>query len=160
MALPKDEAARLIYAPNVQHNSALNSVKFLSSCFAGAVAGILGLENWAGFALFAASILLTAACMYVVNCKGRPTKYVSGGVKELANPGQDNVFSFVLVWTLFYGASWPRSKFILRSDPACLLTCLPLAVGRLSYHIVPQELCTVWLFSQIWDHHANQLPLI
>ncbi|KAL5527899.1 hypothetical protein ACEPAG_6700 [Sanghuangporus baumii] len=103
MASTKDESARLIYAPNVVHNSALSSVKFLASCFAGAVAGILGLENWQGFAFFAASILFTTACIYVVNCKGRPAKYIPGGVKELANPGQDNVFSFVLVWTLFYG---------------------------------------------------------
>lgn len=103
MAPSKEVAARLIYQPNVVHNSALHTVKFISSCFAGAVAGILGLENWRGFALFIFSTLLSAAVMYVVNCKGRPTKYVAGGVKELANPGQDNVFSFVLVWTLFYG---------------------------------------------------------
>ncbi|EJD01699.1 uncharacterized protein FOMMEDRAFT_142240 [Fomitiporia mediterranea MF3/22] len=103
MSSVKDDSTRLIYPPNVVHNSALNSIKFLSSCFAGAVAGILGLENWLGFAFFAASTLLTAACMYVVNCKGRPAKYIPGGVRELANPGQDNVFSFVLVWTLFYG---------------------------------------------------------
>lgn len=103
MASTKDEATRLIYVPNVQHNSALYTVKFLSSCFAGAVAGILGLENWQGFVLFLASLLLTGACTYVVNCKGRRAKYVPGGVRELVNPGQDNVFSFVLVWTLFYG---------------------------------------------------------
>lgn len=105
MASMKDERMRLIYAPNVIHNSALNSVKFLSSCFAGAAAGILGLENWQGFVFFAASTLLTAACLYVVNCKGRPSKFIPGGVRELANPGQDNIFSFVLVWTLFFGES-------------------------------------------------------
>ena len=99
----KDEAAQLIYSPNVQHNSTLYTVKFLSSCFAGAAAGILGLENWKGFALFVISTFFTAACMYFVNCKGRPSKYVPGGVSELLNPGQDNMFSFVLVWTLLYG---------------------------------------------------------
>ena len=103
MASTKEEQARLIYPPNVQHNSALYTTKFLSSCFAGAAAGILGLENWRGFALFVASTLFTAACIYIVNCKSRPSKYMSGGVSELVNPGQDNVFSFVLVWTLFYG---------------------------------------------------------
>ena len=105
MASTKDESQRLIYPPNVVHNSTLNSVKFLASCFTGAVAGILGLENWQGFAFFAASTLFTAACIYVVNCKGRPAKYLPGGVKELVNPGQDNVFTFVLVWTLLYGES-------------------------------------------------------
>lgn len=103
MAPSKEETAKLIYQPNVLHNSALNTVKFLTSCFAGAVAGVLGLENWLGFALYVASTLFSAAAMYIVNCKGRPTKYVAGGVKELLNPGQDNIFSFVLVWTLFYG---------------------------------------------------------
>ena len=105
MAMTKEDAARLIYTPNVLHNSSLHTVKFLSSCFAGAVAGTLGLENWAGFAFFGMSTLLTAACLYIINCKGRPSKFIPGGVKDLANPGQDNVFSFVLVWTLFYGKS-------------------------------------------------------
>ena len=105
MATTKEEKARLIYAPNVLHNSSLYTVKFLSSCFAGATAGILGLENWSGFALFLVSILFSTGCMYVINCKSRPTNYVAGGVKDLVNPGQDNVFSFVLVWTLFYGMS-------------------------------------------------------
>lgn len=103
MASSKDEATRLIFAPNVQHNSALYTIKFLSSCFSGAVAGILGLENWRGFTFFIISTLFSALCMYIINCKGHPAKYVSGGVRELVNPGQDNVFSFVLVWTLFYG---------------------------------------------------------
>lgn len=106
MAATKDEAAkaRLIYAPNVLHNSSLSNVKFISSCFAGATAGVLGLENWAGFALFVISTFFTAACLYFVNCNGRPKKYVAGGVSELLNPGQDNIFTFVLVWTLLYGA--------------------------------------------------------
>ncbi|TDL30061.1 hypothetical protein BD410DRAFT_780586 [Rickenella mellea] len=103
MASTKDDAAQLIYTPNVQHNGVLNSAKFLSSCFAGAVAGVLGLENWLGFGLFVMSILLSSAFMYAINCKGRPAKYITGGVWELVNPGQDNMFTFVLVWTLFYG---------------------------------------------------------
>ncbi len=105
MATTKEDKARLIYAPNVVHNSSLYTVKFLSSCFAGATAGILGLENWSGFALFLVSTLFSTACMYVINCKSRPKNYVIGGVKDLVNPGQDNIFSFVLVWTLFYGTS-------------------------------------------------------
>ena len=103
MSTAEDTAAQLIYAPNVQHNQTLTTVKFLSSCFSGAVAGILGLENWLGFALFFASTLLTSACIYAINCKGRPTKYLQGGLSELVNPGQDNAFTFILVWTLFFG---------------------------------------------------------
>ncbi|KAI0071836.1 hypothetical protein K474DRAFT_1629950, partial [Panus rudis PR-1116 ss-1] len=96
-------AAQLRYPPNVQYNaSKLYTVKFLSSCFAGAVAGILGLENWRGFALFLLSVLFTSACLYI-KAKGRPAKYFPGGLWELVNPGQENIFSFILVWTLFYG---------------------------------------------------------
>lgn len=98
-----DTAAQLIYAPNVLHNQSLTTVKFISSCFAGAVAGILGLENWLGFALFFASTLLTSACIYIVNCKGQPAKYLQGPISDLINPGQDNIFTFILAWTLFFG---------------------------------------------------------
>ncbi len=102
-AATPEAAAQLLFPPNVQYNnSRLYTVKFLSSCFAGAVAGVLGLENTLGFALFVFSTLLTSSCLYL-KCKGRPGKFVPGGWWELVNPGQENTFSFVLVWTLFYG---------------------------------------------------------
>ncbi|KAF9458467.1 hypothetical protein BDZ94DRAFT_1270526 [Collybia nuda] len=103
MSTPAEAAAQLIYPANVQANSSLTSVKFLSSCFAGAAAGILGLENWLGFALFLSSTLFTSLCIHSINCRGKPSKYIQGGLSELVNPGQDNAFTFVLVWTLFYG---------------------------------------------------------
>ncbi len=117
-ATTKDEAARLIFAPNVLHNNVLTTVKFLSSFFAGAVSGVLGLENWAGFGLFVAATLFTAACIYAVNCKGRPKKYIAGGAWELVNPGQDNVFSFVLAWTLFFGACTAPAAPSSLTEPA------------------------------------------
>lgn len=102
-AATPEAAAQLLFPPNVQFNNPrLYTVKFLSSCFAGAVAGVLGLENTLGFALFIFSTLLTSSCLYV-KCKGKPAKFVPGGWWEIVNPGQENVFSFVLVWTLFYG---------------------------------------------------------
>ena len=107
MSSTADASAQLIYGPNVLHNQSLTTVKFLSSCFAGAVAGILGLENWLGFALFFASTLMTSVCIYAINCKGRPAKYLQGGLGELINPGQDNAFTFILVWTLFFGDPFP-----------------------------------------------------
>jgi hypothetical protein len=101
--LPQDQSAQRLYPPSVQSNgSKIYTTKFISSCFAGAAAGILGLENWLGFALFLASTLLTSACLYV-QCNGKPSKYIPGGWTEMVNPGQENTFSFVLVWTLFYG---------------------------------------------------------
>ncbi|KAJ6513376.1 hypothetical protein C8R45DRAFT_963458 [Mycena sanguinolenta] len=104
MSTPAETAAaQLVYIPNAQFNSTLTSVKFISACFAGAVAGILGLTNWSGFALFLASTLLTALCMAFINCAGQPKKYVPDGWAGLLNPGTDNASTFVLVWTLFYG---------------------------------------------------------
>ena len=98
-----DTAAQLLYPPNVQFNaSRIYTIKFISACFAGAVAGTLGLESWLGFALFILYTLLTSACLYV-KCKAKPAKYMAGGFWELVNPGQENMFSFLLVWTLFYG---------------------------------------------------------
>ncbi|KAF9266099.1 hypothetical protein L218DRAFT_95536 [Marasmius fiardii PR-910] len=99
-----DVSVQYLFAPNATYNLVnLTTVKFLSAVFAGVVAGILGLENYAGFALFIASTLWSALCMHVVNCRGKPQKYVQGGWKDLVNPGQDNAFTFVLAWTLFYG---------------------------------------------------------
>jgi ER membrane protein complex subunit 6 len=103
MASEQDLAQQRIYMPNVMHNQSLNNVRFISACFAGAVAGILGLENTKGFLLFIVSTLLSAASIYFINCKTRPNKFLSGGWWELVNPGQDNLWSFVLVWTLAYG---------------------------------------------------------
>ncbi|KAG5725755.1 hypothetical protein E4T56_gene4965 [Termitomyces sp. T112] len=103
MSTTAEAAAQLIYPANVQANSSLVNVKFLSSCFAGAAAGILGFENWLGFAFFLASTFITSTSIYTINCRRRPEKYIQGGLAELVNPGQDNIFTFVLVWTLFYG---------------------------------------------------------
>ena len=110
-----DQQAQLLFPPNVKYNaSRVYSIKFISSCFAGAVAGILGLENSLGFALFVLATLLTSACLYV-KCKGRPAKYIPGGWWELVNPGQENIFSFILVWTLFYGAPVPATPLRRRA---------------------------------------------
>jgi ER membrane protein complex subunit 6 len=103
MATADEAAAQLIYGPNILHNTSISTTKFLSSCFAGAAAGILGLEDWRGFVLFGASTLFTATLLSTISCKGQPKKYVRGGWVELANP---DVFSFILVWTLFCGLNF------------------------------------------------------
>ncbi|PFH48996.1 hypothetical protein AMATHDRAFT_148662 [Amanita thiersii Skay4041] len=103
MATAAEAAAQRIYPPNVLANSSLITVKFLAACFTGAAAGILGLENWSGFLFFLLSTVFTTICIYFLNCHGKPQKFVPGGFAELVNPGQDNIFTFILVWTLFYG---------------------------------------------------------
>ena len=99
----EDKTAQLVYPPNVLSNSSIANTKFLSACFSGAAAGILGLTHWTGFILFTVSTVLTATVICFANCKGKPGKYFQGGLLELVNPGQDNAFTFILVWTLFYG---------------------------------------------------------
>ncbi|KZT02153.1 uncharacterized protein LAESUDRAFT_730497, partial [Laetiporus sulphureus 93-53] len=86
MSTTPKQATQLLFSPNVQYNNArLYTVKFLSACLAGAVAGILGLENVLGFALFILSTLLTSACLYV-KCKGKPAKYMPGGLVGAREP--------------------------------------------------------------------------
>lgn len=110
-------AAQLIYPQHALANTnTLASIKFLSSCAAGMVAGVLGLENQYGFALFTLSSLITGFAVYIIHVAERKAtastkatrsstidSFVRGGIWEIVNPGQDNVFSFVLLWTLFYG---------------------------------------------------------
>lgn len=92
-----------LYAPNVLHNSTVQTVKFYAASFAGAVAGTLGYQTWRGFAVFALAMALASGLLVFINCGGRPNAYFKGGILELANPGQDNLMSFILAWTLFYG---------------------------------------------------------
>ena len=118
----QDKAAQLLYPPHVVQNVAtLFNIKYLSSCFAGAVAGVLGLENWAGFALFALTTLITSALLFVVKCYAAPQKYVYGGLLPLINPGTDNIFSFILVWTLFYGMY--RTSLLILFSVWLILSC-------------------------------------
>lgn len=110
-----------IFAPNAQSNAnSLANVKFLSACFTGAIAGILGLQKQYGFALFLISSVITALSVYLLHMpkaystsrfRERSAKdsgpsvrlYAPGGAWDLLNPGQENVFSFLLTWTLFFG---------------------------------------------------------
>lgn len=104
MSTPAELASQRLFAPHIVTNThTVSTIKFISSSLAGAVAGILGLENAYGFALFALSTLFSSLCMLVLNFGGKPRKYLPGGWVEMVNPGQENVMSFVLVWTLFYG---------------------------------------------------------
>jgi len=105
-----EHKASLIYGPHLQTNlSTVFSVKFFVSVFAGATAGVLGLTNLAGFLLFALSTLFSAALVVLLKCGGSPAKYVgdgSSGFLHLLSPGMDNIFGFILTWTLFYGMSF------------------------------------------------------
>ncbi|KZT60845.1 hypothetical protein CALCODRAFT_515201 [Calocera cornea HHB12733] len=100
-----DARLQLLYAPHVTSNTAtLATYKWLCTSFAGSIAGVLGLENYAGFALFVGSIVLTSVGVWVLLCGGKDVdRFVQGGWWEIMNPGQENIASFILFWTLFYG---------------------------------------------------------
>lgn len=116
------QEAEKIYAPHATFNAnELSNVKFLSACFAGAISGILGLQKQYGFGLFALSSIATAFSIYMLRMpkahstsrllrstsskrSGPSTQiYAPGGAWDILNPGQENLFTFLLLWTLFYG---------------------------------------------------------
>lgn len=108
----EEEKASLIYGPHLQSNlSSVFNIKFLVFIFSGATAGVLGLTNLYGFLLFAFSTVLCAALVALVSCRGSPSKFVGDGKgmsdksawTSLLTPGMDNVWGFILTWTLFYG---------------------------------------------------------
>jgi ribosomal protein L16 len=107
-----DQKALSIYGPHLQYNlSTLFTIKFLVSIFSGATAGILGLTNLYGFLLFATSTVFCAVLVTLVKCGGVPWKFVGdgkglsmkGALGQLLTPGMDNIWGFILTWTLFYG---------------------------------------------------------
>ena len=107
-----DQKALTIYGPHLHSNlSIIFNIKFLVSIFSGATAGILGLTNLYGFLLFVASTALCAALVILVKCGGIPWKFMGdgkdlsmkGALGQLLMPGMDNVWGFILTWTLFYG---------------------------------------------------------
>jgi len=119
-----DQQQQPLFLPNVASNTqSLSTTKFLSACFAGSVAGILGLQNFHGFLLFAFACLLSSAFVAVRNGSvGGIERKVHGGWTELVNPGTDNAAAFVLVWTLFYGVVHGMSmKLSLPLANQCLL---------------------------------------
>jgi len=64
-AITDSEINAFIVAQNVKE---LSSVYFLSSCFVGAAAGILGLTNFTGFLFFFVSLLFSALCVSACRC--------------------------------------------------------------------------------------------
>lgn len=109
MAAPNDAAAletAHFYGPNIAHNKGvLANIFFATACLSGFVSGILGLQNVQGFILFGVATLLNSVLIGGVKMEKGVRRYVMGGWTELLLPAQDNLFSFVLVWTLVYGAS-------------------------------------------------------
>jgi len=93
----------------------------LAACFSGLVAGILGLTNFSGFALYLLTSVLSAVTVAALKCGGDVGKFVpqshsgaagqpgaaaggGGGIKTwkgwwaLLGLGQENMLGFLLFW--------------------------------------------------------------
>ncbi|KAK0528449.1 hypothetical protein OC834_003386 [Tilletia horrida] len=102
-----------IYPENLAYNA--KQIYFLRSTalsLAGASAGVLGLRNLSGFYFFALTLLLTNALLLAYNARAQPKRYIPHLGPEDARPGvvglalqggQENLFSYVLWWTFWYG---------------------------------------------------------
>ncbi|GMK53859.1 hypothetical protein CspeluHIS016_0104450 [Cutaneotrichosporon spelunceum] len=108
-------SASALHPPSVQHNTrVLGSIATLTSCFAGLVAGVLGLQNLSGFALYLATALLTALAS-AFKCNMDVGRYVPdahaspgplGAVKPsiwrgwlgVAGISGENLLGFLLFW--------------------------------------------------------------
>ncbi|KAK0554126.1 hypothetical protein OC846_002215 [Tilletia horrida] len=102
-----------IYPENLAYNA--KQIYFLRSTslsLAGATAGVLGLRNLSGFYFFGAALLLTNSLLLLYNARSAPRKYIPflgpeesrpGTLGLLVSGGQENLFSFVLWWTFWFG---------------------------------------------------------
>ncbi|BEJ14946.1 hypothetical protein CspHIS471_0407130 [Cutaneotrichosporon sp. HIS471] len=69
--------ASALHPPSVQHNTqVLGSIATLTSCFAGLVAGVLGLPNLSGFALYLSTAILTGLTSAALKCGMDVGRYV------------------------------------------------------------------------------------
>lgn len=76
-----------------------------TACIAGALAGILGLTNLAGFALYLATSVSVGAAYAVANCGTNPGRYFVKPSEPLVAGTLGNCFSFILFWTRAFALS-------------------------------------------------------
>ncbi|KAK0548561.1 hypothetical protein OC845_003505 [Tilletia horrida] len=109
---PKDVAQWLTTGPSLLSYAPSSSLRSTSLSLAGATAGVLGLRNLSGFYFFGAALLLTNSLLLLYNARSAPRKYIPflgpeesrpGTLGLLVSGGQENLFSFVLWWTFWFG---------------------------------------------------------
>merc|ERR1711939_85747 len=90
---------------NVAHNTkSLNYVRSTLACISGAIAGILGLTSYTGFAFYFITSLWVGGIVAAYNTGFKPGQYFKQGLLETST--QDligNSLSYTLFWTLFFG---------------------------------------------------------
>ncbi|WWC73566.1 uncharacterized protein I206_107538 [Kwoniella pini CBS 10737] len=108
-----------LHPPSVIHNTRiLSSLGTYSACFSGLIAGLLGLTNLYGFALYLISSIFTSIILLLFKCNGDVIKYVAQSHSNLSNGengtfgngkkwkgywalsgiGQENLLGFLLFW--------------------------------------------------------------
>ncbi|KAL7425013.1 hypothetical protein Q5752_000700 [Cryptotrichosporon argae] len=109
-------ASSALYVPAAAHNArVLSSIATLAACFSGLVAGLLGLTNLSGFALYLSASLLSALSTFALKCHGDVGAHVPQahagagplgaarvsrvrGWAGLMGLGQENLLGFLLFW--------------------------------------------------------------
>lgn len=94
-----------IYTDNqLKNNRELFVIRSTLSLFLGGVAGVLGLINLNGLIFFV--VLAPLLPLLLVTFKTRSVNYkayFNGGLSEIILPTSDNLFSYILAWTMAYG---------------------------------------------------------
>lgn len=94
-----------IYTDNQQKNNReLFVIRSTLSLFLGGVAGVLGLINLSGLIFFL--VLGPLLPLLLITLKTRSLNYKAyfqGGLSEIIIPTSDNLFSYILAWTMAYG---------------------------------------------------------
>jgi hypothetical protein len=103
-----------LHPPSTQHNVlVLANLATLSSCFSGALAGVLGLKNVQGFILYAVASMLNAGMISVIKCRSPSTGSKTGGQ---SSAGRIDVKRYVAAAHDPTGATIPRgTKAVLRT---------------------------------------------
>lgn len=111
IAPPVEE--NVVYNTRVGHSSrtsgqgltcqAIEQLRSLIALLAGAVAGILGLTSYHGFAFYALTTLVSSVAIFVLRVGGKPSHYFTSPWQFWLNSVADGVTSYVLLWTLCYG---------------------------------------------------------
>nr|XP_018260160.1 uncharacterized protein I303_07077 [Kwoniella dejecticola CBS 10117]OBR82318.1 hypothetical protein I303_07077 [Kwoniella dejecticola CBS 10117] len=77
-----------LHPPSVIHNNRiLSSLGTYAACFSGLIAGLLGLTNLYGFALYILTSVFTSIILLLVKCNGDVTRYVAQAHSNLTNGG-------------------------------------------------------------------------
>jgi len=101
---PPQDPYEPLYPENVAFNGRqLYYIKSTSLSISGSLSGILGLTNFTGFILYFLTTFFVNFLILTVNCRFNAKSFFKTGFVEVMFGGLlDNLFNFMLWWTLFY----------------------------------------------------------